>query len=115
MKAGSHADYRITLVSFFSPIDEADMTPQPSSPRTIGAPDFDPDALFDAWRDGQKSSPKNDDLRSSILTTFDLPQKADYAYNAIASVTLAQVQQAVEYGGKNGLHDWYRDENAQPV
>ena len=91
------------------------MTPQHSGPRTTGAAGFDPDALFGAWRDDQKSLPVNDDLRSSLLKTFKLPQKDDYVYHATASVTLAQVQQAIEYGGKNGLHAWYLDENALPV
>ena len=91
------------------------MAPSLSGPRTTRATKFDPDALFDAWRDGRKSLPSNDDLRSSILSTFDLPQKDDYVYHAIASVTLAQVQKAIEHGGKNGLHAWYLDENVQRV
>ena len=91
------------------------MTSQNSGPRTTGASRFDPDALFDSWRDGQKSLPVQDDLRSSILTTFNLPQSDKYIYHAMASVTLAQAQQAIEHGGKNGLHAWYRDENAQLV
>ena len=28
---------------------------------------------------------------------------------------LGQVQQAIEHGGKDGLHAWYLDENGQPV
>lgn len=84
-------------------------------PRTTGTSSFDPDALFGAWRDGRKFLPVNNDLRSAILTTFSLPQKDNYIYHAIASVTLAQVQQAIEYGGKNGLHAWYIDEDGKPV
>lgn len=57
----------------------------------------------------------NNDLRSAILTTFSLLQNDSYIYHAIASVTLAQVQQAIEYGGKNGLHAWYIDEDGKPV
>ena len=84
-------------------------------PRTTGAKDFDPDALFRTWKDGQKSLPVNHNLRSSILATFNLPQNDKYIYHAIASVTLEQVQQAIEHGGENGLHAWYIDGNAQPV
>ena len=91
------------------------MNIQISGPHTTGAPDFDPDVLFQAWREGKKSLPLKDDLRSSILTTFSLPQHDNYVYHAMASVTLAQVQKAIEHGGNNGLHAWYLDANAQPV
>ena len=91
------------------------MNPQRSGPRTTGASYFDPDALFDAWLDGLKSLSVNDDFRSSIITTFNLSQQDNYVYHAIANVMLGQVQQAIEHGGKNGLHAWYLDENGQPV
>lgn len=91
------------------------MDPQRSVPRTTGASHFDPDALFDAWLEGSKSLPVSDNFRSSIVTTFNLSQKDHYVYHAIASVMLGQVQQAIEHGGKDGLHAWYLDENGQPV
>lgn len=96
-------------------LHEAEMGPQRPMPGTTGASSFDPDALFGAWRDGQKFLPVEDNFRSSILTAFDLPQNDNYIYHAIASVTLAQVQKAVEHGGKNGLHAWYLDGDGQPV
>ncbi len=98
-----------------SPLYEPEMNTKRPCPRTTGTSSFDPDALFGAWRDGRTFLPVNNDLRSAILTTFSLPQKDNYIYHAIASVTLAQVQQAIEYGGKNGLHAWYIDEDGKPV
>lgn len=47
------------------------------------------------------------DLRSAIITGFGLSSHDDYVYRAIASVTLSQVQGAVEAGTENGLCDWY--------
>ncbi len=91
------------------------MNLQRTGPHTIGASSFDPDALFEAWGEGQKSLPVKDDFQFSISTTFNLPQNDNYVYHAIASVTLAQVQKAVEHGGKNGLHAWYIDGDGHPV
>ena len=47
------------------------------------------------------------DLRSAIITGFGLSSHDDYVYHAIASVSLSQVQGAVEAGTENGLCDWY--------
>lgn len=91
------------------------MTSQRSSPRTTGASSFDPDALFKVWGDGQKFLPENNGIRSSILKTFNLAEIDSYVYHAIASVTLAQVQEAVDHGGEHGLHAWYLDGNGKPV
>ena len=90
------------------------MPPVSSGPRTTGAAFFDPDALFATWAK-EPTPPQNDDLRSSIITTFNLPSNDSYVYHAIASVTLSQVQEAVNHGSGVGLHAWYRDHEGKEV
>jgi len=91
------------------------MTSQQVGPRTEGASSFEPDALFEAWANGQRTLPENNDLRSSIISTFKLPQNDNYVYHASASVTLAQVQAAINHGGGSGLRAWYLDAEGNPV
>lgn len=91
------------------------MTPRQTQSWTKGASQFEPDALFDAWSKGQKSLPENDDLKSSIISTFNLPHNDSYVYHATASVTLSQVQEAINHGGQAGLHAWYPDEEGNPM
>ena len=91
------------------------MTNQQGRARTKGASHFEPDALFETWSKDRKGMPENDDLRSSIISLFNLPHNDSYVYHAIASVTLSQVQEAVNYGGKVGLHTWYLDDEGKPV
>ncbi|KAL8831465.1 MAG: hypothetical protein Q9170_005280 [Blastenia crenularia] len=80
------------------------------SAQTTGSARFDPDAFFESWENESKSLlPQNNDLRSSIITSFNLAQSDNYVYHAVASVTLAQVQEATEHGGEHGLHAWYPD------
>lgn len=83
--------------------------------RTEGSFDFSADALFEAWGNGQCSVPHNEDFRSSIIATFNLPKDDNYVYHAIASVTLAQVQAAIDHGAESGLHAWYLDSEGRPV
>ncbi|KAL8956956.1 MAG: hypothetical protein Q9193_005651 [Seirophora villosa] len=77
--------------------------------QTTGSAQFEPDAFFERWaKDSSALLPREDnDLRSSIIAAFNLPESDNYVYNAIASVTLKQVQEAIEHGGRNGLHAWY--------
>ena len=83
--------------------------------RTKGSFQFEPDALFESWTQSQKILPENNDFKSSIISTFNLPQNDSYVYHATASVTLSQVQAAIDHGGKSGLHAWYLDEEGAPV
>ena len=55
------------------------------------------------------------DLRSAIITGFNLSESDSYVYHAIASVTLQQVQAAVEAGTAHGLCNWYLGEDGTPV
>lgn len=91
------------------------MTLSQGRARTEGASHFEPDVIFDSWSKGRNHLPEDDDLRSSIISTFNLPHNDSYVYHAIASVTLSQVQQAVNHGGKAGLHAWYLDGEGKPV
>ena len=91
--------------------------PPKSGPYCAGSASFNPERFFSAWQEGKISAPadKSNDLRTSIRTAFDLPENDPYVYHAIASVTLAQVQTAVNSGAEYGLHSWYRDGEGQPV
>ena len=76
---------------------------------------FDPDALFEKWSRDEKTLPESSDFRSSIISTFSLPQNDSYVYHAMASVTLSQVQTAIDHGGDSGLHAWYLDDTGESV
>ena len=91
------------------------MTLQQGRIRTTGSTHFEPDTLFEAWSQNQKRLPENDDLKSSIISTFNLAHNDSYVYYATASVTLSQVQEAIKHGGKAGLHAWYLDDEGKPV
>ena len=82
---------------------------------TIGSNSFAPDAFFEAWAKGDKSAPADTSLRASIIGSFGLPKDDSYIYHAIASVTLNQVQVAIDAGRRNGLLDWYLDKEGTPV
>ena len=58
---------------------------------------------------------EKDDFRKAIVTAFNLNENDGYVYRAIASVTLEQVQLAIDAGGANGLHRWYVDTEGKSV
>lgn len=87
--------------------------PSQRAPRTEHATSFDPDVFFDAW--SPELVPQDNDLESAIKKAFQLKQDDDYVYHATASVTLAQVQMAVKFGGKGRLHAWYIDSEGNEV
>lgn len=91
------------------------MTNQQGRARTQGASHFEPDTLFEAWSKDKERLPENDDLRSSIISVFNLPHNDSYVYHAVASVTLTQVQEAITHGGQAGLHTWYLDDEGKAV
>ncbi|KAL8901204.1 MAG: hypothetical protein Q9192_000681 [Flavoplaca navasiana] len=83
--------------------------------QTTGSAQYDPDAFFASWaKDFKAPIPQGNNLRSSIIAAFDLAQSDNYVYHAVASVTLAQVQAAIQHGGGNGLHAWYPNEAGKP-
>lgn len=84
-----------------------------SKANTIGSANFDAEQFLATW--DAKSIPQNNDLRTAIVKAFRLKQTDDYVYHAIASVTLLQVQVAIDHGDLNGMHAWYRDGNGQQV
>ncbi|KAI4194549.1 MAG: hypothetical protein LQ350_007709 [Teloschistes chrysophthalmus] len=90
--------------------------PPAKGPRaqTTGSSKFDPDVFFENWaKNGNTLLPQNNDLRTSIISAFNLAQSDNYVYHAIASVTLAQVQEAIDHGAENGMHAWYPDETGK--
>ncbi|KAL6722250.1 hypothetical protein ACLMJK_001357 [Lecanora helva] len=91
------------------------MDSQTSSRGTDGASSFDPDTLFECWSQGHITTPKDNDLRSSIISTFSLTPDDSYVYHAIASVTLSEVQAAIDHGAESGLHAWYVGGDGKPL
>ncbi|KAL9104571.1 MAG: hypothetical protein Q9163_000493 [Psora crenata] len=87
--------------------------PTPRGPLATGSSTFNPDTVFRQWSIKPRPLPQNNDLRTSIIQTFSLPQNDQYTYHAIASVTLSQVQEAIDHGRQGGLHAWYRDEEGR--
>ncbi len=80
---------------------------------TVDSKDFYPDQFLNTWHPA--GIPQNNDLRTAIVKSFRLKQTDDYVYHAIASVTLSQVQVAIDHGNVNGMHAWYRDIAGQQV
>lgn len=94
------------------------MVPTRPSARTVKSAAFDPVRFFHKWPEQHSGFlPKDDDLRTFIIQAFGLHESDDYVYHAVASVTLAQVQHAINRGaGENGLlHAWYRDAEGKQV
>ena len=82
--------------------------------RTTGSAKWEPDVFFESWA-SSNSSPQDDDLRTSIISAFNLSNRDSYVYHAIASVTLSEVQEAIKNGNGNGLHAWYLDAEGKAV
>lgn len=78
-------------------------------PSTVGGGSFDPDRLS---TDGDLQSSIHEvlaknDLASAVRIAFSIPKKDSYKYRATTTVTLEQVQSAINAGAANGLHAWY--------
>lgn len=84
-----------------------------SRPHTVGASSFDPDTFFEQW--DESIAPVDNHLQACIQRAFKLKPNDDYVYHAIASVTLEQVQVAINHGNANGMHAWYRDGKGEQV
>ncbi|KAB5560043.1 hypothetical protein GE09DRAFT_1115430 [Coniochaeta sp. 2T2.1] len=83
----------------------------------VGSPAFDPDErVHDAAARGEALAHlEKDEFRDAISSWFKLPKADRYVYHAITSVLLSQVQDVVNRGRANGLHDWYRNETGEPL
>lgn len=81
--------------------------------KTIGSAGFEPNEWLDAW--DTSKAPLETDFASAIRNAFGLNPKDNYVYHAVASVTLAQVQVAIDHEDENGMHAWYRDEGGAQV
>ena len=62
-----------------------------------------------------KARLEEDNFRDAVITGFGLEQDDSFVYHAIASVTLEQVQSAVDAGTAHGLCDWYLDGDGKVV
>ena len=83
--------------------------------RTENSASFSPDAFLDpsdATVGLQAARPflEKNDFRGAIIAAFALSERDAYTYHAMASVSLAQVQSAVDAGPANRLHAWYIDD-----
>lgn len=87
----------------------------PNKAQTEGSPTFDPDKFFESWKKGEITAPYDNDFRKFIIKAFGLSPRDTYAYRATAEVTLLQAQTYIEFGGQNGLHGWYRDDEGDLV
>lgn len=85
-------------------------------PSTVGTSTFDPDRLSTnaELQSSVHAALAKNDLEAAIKIAFGLSDKDSYKYSATTSVTLAQVQNAVDAGPSNGLHAWYlKDETPE--
>jgi hypothetical protein len=83
----------------------------------VGNPALVPDDLVqDAERLNQaREHLTKDDLLGASKVLLGLPENDTYTYHAMTSISLAQAQHAVNMGGVNGLHTWYRQEDGGAV
>jgi hypothetical protein len=89
------------------------MPPQRKKPHTTGSVAFDTDTFFEQWT--SERVPQDNNLQAAIIRNFNLKSTDDYVYHAIASVTLPQVQNAINHGASNGMHAWYLFDDAKQV
>jgi hypothetical protein len=89
--------------------------PPKNTPYTAGSTGFEPDAFIKQWNLDLVPNSEENDLNGCIQKAFELNNKDDYVYHAIASVTLQQVQSAVNAGSLNGMHAWYKDTDGKQV
>ncbi|KAF2101170.1 hypothetical protein NA57DRAFT_35882 [Rhizodiscina lignyota] len=87
------------------------MPPKRTKPHTVGSASFDPDKFFDEWT--SERAPQGNNLQTAVIDAFNLKSTDDYVYHAIASVTLPQVQSAINHGASNGMHAWYLYDDAK--
>ena len=100
--------------SFFFHGVATEMTSAQRRARTTGSAKWEPDQFFESW-ESKKQLPEDHDLRTSIISAFNLSDRDNYVYHAIASVTLSEVQEAISNGSENGLHAWYLDGEGKAV
>ena len=89
------------------------MSRQRKKPDTVSSTSFDPDNFFEEW--SPERVPQENNLQAAIIRDFSLKPTDDYVYHAIASVTLGQVQNAINHGAANGMHAWYLFDDAKQV
>ena len=79
----------------------------------VGSDGFHPENLAQdkELQDQVNQALLRNDLLGASRILLHLPAHDDYTYHAVTSVKLAQVQHAVDLGGVNGLHAWYRNED----
>ena len=77
---------------------------------------FDPDILYKSWTD-EKYNPTHNGktFEQCIQEAFNLPKSDKYVYRAQGETTLALTQRAINGKDAHGMHNWYHDENGQPV
>ncbi len=90
------------------------MPPLPTA-STVGSKTFQPNQLFEdtALIESVHSHLNKNEFHAAIAAAFGLQKNDGYTYHATASVTLAQVQVAINAGASHRLHDWYIDETSQ--
>ncbi|KAF2472663.1 uncharacterized protein BDR25DRAFT_283159 [Lindgomyces ingoldianus] len=71
---------------------------------------FDPDVFFHNWTLGKYTKDPGT-FRNFISNCFNLSDSDSYEYKALGTTTLGLTQVAIDAKRKNGLHDWYHDEN----
>lgn len=97
----------------------AHRAPNPKPPPSCaGNPSFKPKTVFDDSDRLQEALDwlhRENSLYQACRVLFNLPHPDDYTYHAIASVTLAEVQHAIDLGASHNLHAWYRNPDRSPV
>ena len=75
---------------------------------------FDPEAFLATWSEEFVPTAEKPFARC-FRAAFKISQQDAYEYRAQGVTTLDMTQAAINAKQKNGMHDWYHDEEGKPV
>ncbi|KAF2014180.1 hypothetical protein BU24DRAFT_492878 [Aaosphaeria arxii CBS 175.79] len=78
---------------------------------------FDADAFIQKWSqsNGAYIPSPGKSFRQCIIEAFDLPSDDKWVYRAQGETTLDITQRAIDAKRRNGMHNWYHDEDGKPI
>jgi hypothetical protein len=85
-----------------------------SAQQEMALKNFNPDEFLENWSDEFVPSEEKP-FERCVRAAFKVSQKDAYLYRAQGTTTLDMTQAAISAKRKNGMHDWYHDEDVKPV
>jgi hypothetical protein len=91
-----------------------DLCSYSSAQQEMSLINFNPDEFLDNWSE-QFVPSEEKPFERCVRAAFKVSQKDAYLYRAQGTTTLDMTQAAITAKRKNGMHDWYHDEDVKPV